>query len=61
MKSVLLCSALTAAALALGLGAATTTPAVPPGAVTRHGDSVEFPATINASGFSRHVLGMPRT
>ena len=56
MKSFLLCSALTAAALALWLGAAA---AIAPGAVTRHGDSVEFPATVNASGFERHVLGMP--
>jgi len=56
MKSILLCTALTAAALTLGLG---TTPAVPPGAVTSHGDRVEFPATVNASGFGRHVLGMP--
>jgi len=56
MKSILLCTALAAAALVLGLG---TTTAVPPGAVIRHADSVEFPATVNASGFGRHVLGMP--
>ena len=59
MKSILLCTALAAAALTLGLG---TTPAVSPGAVTpvtHYRDSVEFPATVNASGFGRHVLGMP--
>jgi hypothetical protein len=45
---------LAAAALWLAMSAAAA-----PSLITRHGDAIEFPATVHAGAFSRRLFGMP--